>query len=209
MSTEINMIPAGQRCYVEGRQNTSLSIWRDFRCCCGVGEPIMLYKNNASTWESQHSPTEKTAGMPYKRKGGKQKNVFVFALHGPVYAHLSMAAYLPCLPGSPSCGLNFFRSACPQLGYQITCPCLPSEILAADGSQDDIRIDHFLLHLAPQCQCIGHQVVHQAGTPLGMAVDSRRCRLIDDGGAPLHRRSCGGRTAPLPSLRGRKSFSVR
>ena len=32
----------------------------------------MLYKNNASTWESQHSPVEKTAGMLYNRKGGKQ-----------------------------------------------------------------------------------------------------------------------------------------
>ncbi len=72
MSTEINLSPAGRRCYVGGRQNTSLSIWRDSGCCCGVGEPIMLYKNNASTWESQRPPAEETAGMPHNRKGGRQ-----------------------------------------------------------------------------------------------------------------------------------------
>ncbi len=32
----------------------------------------MLHKSNASTWESQHLPAEKTAGMPYNRKGEKQ-----------------------------------------------------------------------------------------------------------------------------------------
>ena len=57
-----------------------------------------------------------------------------------------------------------------------------SEILAADGSQDDIRIDHFPVHLCPQCQRVGHQVVHQAGAPLGVAVDGRKRRLVDDGG---------------------------
>ena len=46
-----------------------------------------------------------------------------------------------------------------------------SEILAADRSQDDIRIDHFLIHLCPKCQRVGHQAVHQAGAPLGVAVD--------------------------------------
>jgi len=73
LSTEINNIPAGRRCCVGGRQNTSLSLWRDFGCCGGVGEPIMLYKDNASTWESQHFPAEETAGMPYNRKGGKKR----------------------------------------------------------------------------------------------------------------------------------------
>ena len=72
MSTEINLIPAGRCCCVGRRQNISLSIWRDFGCYCGVGEPIMLYKDSVSTWESQHSPTEKTAGMPYNQKEGKQ-----------------------------------------------------------------------------------------------------------------------------------------
>ncbi len=57
-----------------------------------------------------------------------------------------------------------------------------SEILAADGSQDDICINHLLVHLCPQCQCIGHQVVHQAGAPLGVAVDGGERRLVDDGG---------------------------
>lgn len=33
----------------------------------------MLYKDNASTWESQHFPAEETAGMPYNRKGGKKR----------------------------------------------------------------------------------------------------------------------------------------
>ena len=59
-----------------------------------------------------------------------------------------------------------------------------SEILAADGSQDDIHIDHLLLHLRAKRQCIGHQVVHQAGAPLGMAVDGGKRCLVDDGGGP-------------------------
>ena len=64
----------------------------------------------------------------------------------------------------------------------IHVPFLLSEILAADRSQDDIRIDHFLVHLCPQSQRVGHQVVHQAGAPLGVAVDGRKRRLVDDGG---------------------------
>ena len=59
-----------------------------------------------------------------------------------------------------------------------------SEILAADGSQDDIRINYLLLHLRPQCQRVGHQVVHQAWAALGVAVDGGKCRLVDDGGRP-------------------------
>ncbi len=57
-----------------------------------------------------------------------------------------------------------------------------SEILAADGSQDDICINYLLVHLCPQCQCIGHQVVHQAGAPLGVAVDGGKGSLLNDGG---------------------------
>ena len=64
----------------------------------------------------------------------------------------------------------------------IHVPCPLSEILAADGSQDDIRIDHFPVHLCPQCQRVGHQVVHQAGASLGVAVDGGKRRLVDDGG---------------------------
>jgi len=59
-----------------------------------------------------------------------------------------------------------------------------SEILAADGSQDDIRIDHLLVHLRPQCQRVGHQVVHQARAPLEVAVDGGKRRLVDDGESP-------------------------
>ena len=66
----------------------------------------------------------------------------------------------------------------------IHVPFLLSEILAADRSQDDIRIDHFLVHLCPQSQRVGHQVVHQAGAPLGVAVDGGKRRLVDDGGGP-------------------------
>lgn len=66
----------------------------------------------------------------------------------------------------------------------IHVPCLLSEILAANGGQDDIRIDDLLLHLRPQCQCVGHQVVHQAGAPLGVAVDGGKRGLVDDGGGP-------------------------
>ena len=91
----------------------------------------------------------------------------------------------------------------------IHVPFLLSEILAADRSQDDIRIDHFPVHLCPQCQRVGHQVVHQAGASLGVAVDGGKRRLVDDGGcASRHRRSCGGCTAPLRSLRARKSCSA-
>lgn len=32
----------------------------------------MPYKDNASTWESQHSTSEETAGTLYNHKGGKQ-----------------------------------------------------------------------------------------------------------------------------------------
>lgn len=35
----------------------------------------MLYKDSASTWESQHSPAEKTVGMPYNPKGRKANGV--------------------------------------------------------------------------------------------------------------------------------------
>ena len=66
----------------------------------------------------------------------------------------------------------------------IHVPFLLSEILAADRSQDDIRIDHFLVHLCPQSQRVGHQVVHQAGAPLGVAVDGGKRGLVDDGGGP-------------------------
>ena len=64
----------------------------------------------------------------------------------------------------------------------IHVPFLLSEILAADRSQDDIRIDHFLVHLCPQSQRVGHQVVHQAGAPLGVAVDGGKGSLLNDGG---------------------------
>ena len=103
--------------------------------------------------------------------------------------------------GSPSIDLSFIPSASPVQQDELPCPCLPagavpqdtvifhvrhllSEILAADGGQNDIRIDHLLLHLRPQCQCIGHQVVHQAGASLGVAVDGRKRCLVDDGGSP-------------------------
>lgn len=59
-----------------------------------------------------------------------------------------------------------------------------SRILAADGSQDDVRIDHLLLPLRLQCQCVGHQVVDQAGAHLGVAVDGGKRRLVDDEGGP-------------------------
>jgi len=36
--------------------------------------------------------------------GYTKQNVLVFALHGLVYTPPSTAAYLPCLPGSPSRG---------------------------------------------------------------------------------------------------------
>ncbi len=101
----------------------------------------------------------------------------------------------------PPINLSFIPSVPHAQQEDLPCPCLPagavpedtvivhvrhllSEILAADGSQDDIRIDHFLLHLRPQCQCVGHQVVHQAWAPLGMAVDGTKRRLVDDGGGP-------------------------
>ncbi len=71
-------------------------------------------------------------------------------------------------------------------GYTYNSCSMPplSEILAADGGQDDTRIDHLLLHLRPQCQCVGHQVVHQAGAALGVAVDGTKRRLVDDGSGP-------------------------
>ena len=55
------------------------------------------------------------------------------------------------------------------------------EILPADGSQDDIRINDLLIHLCLLCQRIGHQAVHKAGAPLGVAVDGGKSCLADDG----------------------------
>ena len=101
----------------------------------------------------------------------------------------------------PSIDLSFIPSVTSAQQDELPCPCLPagavpqdtvifhvrhllSKVLAADGSQDDIRIDDLLLHLCPQCEGIGHQVVHQAGAPLGVAVDSGKRCLVDDGGGP-------------------------
>ncbi len=101
----------------------------------------------------------------------------------------------------PPIDLGFISSVPHAQQDELPCPCLPagavpqdtvifhvrhllSKILAADRSQDDIRINHFLVHLRPQCQCVGHQVVHQARASLGMAVDGTKRRLIDDGGGP-------------------------
>ena len=61
----------------------------------------------------------------------------VFSLYMAfVYTHPSMAAHLPCLPGSPSIpwGPHFLRSACPYPGcllssYSGLCPL---EIIPAD-----------------------------------------------------------------------------
>ncbi len=103
--------------------------------------------------------------------------------------------------GPPPIDLSFIPSVSPAQQDEFPCPCFPagavpqdtvifrvlhllSEILAADGSQDNIRIDHFLPHLRPQCQRIGHRVVHQAGAPLGVAVDGGKRRLVNDGGGP-------------------------
>ena len=62
---------------------------------------------------------------------------------------------LPC-PGFPAGAISedtgVFHGQC--------LPVLLSKILAADGSQDDLRVDHFLLHLRPQRQRVSHQVVH-------------------------------------------------
>ena len=44
------------------------------------------------------------SGTKIEDVGYTKQNVFVFVLHGLVYALPSMAAHLPCLPGSPSCG---------------------------------------------------------------------------------------------------------
>ena len=119
----------------------------------------------------------------------------------------------------PPVDLSFIPSVTHAQQDEFPCPCLParampqdtvifhvrhllSEILAADGSQDDIRIDHLLLHLRPQCQRVGHQVVHQAWAPLGVTVDGGKRRLVDDGGS-----SSG--TVPLPDPRVQKSCNGR
>ncbi len=99
----------------------------------------------------------------------------------------------------PPIDLSFIPSIPHAQQDEFPCPCLPmgampqntvifhvrnllSKVLTADGSQDDIRINHLLIHLCPKCQSIGHQVVHQAGAPLGVAVDGGKGCLVDDGG---------------------------
>ena len=101
----------------------------------------------------------------------------------------------------PPIDLSFIPSIPRAQQDEFPCPCLPmgampqntvifhvrhllSKVLAADGSQDDIRVDHFLIHLCPQRQCVGHQVVHQARAALGVAVDGGKRRLVDDGCGP-------------------------
>lgn len=59
---------------------------------------------------------------------------------------------------------------------------IKQDFKAADGGEDDFCVDHLLLHLRPKRQGIGHQVVHQAGAPLGMAVDGGKGSLLNDGG---------------------------
>ena len=79
--------------------------------------------------------------------------------------------------GPPPIDLSFIPSVLHVQQGDFPCPGLPagampqdtvifhvrhllSKVLAVDGGEDDFCIDHFLVHLCPQCQRVGHQVVH-------------------------------------------------
>lgn len=98
----------------------------------------------------------------------------------------------------PSIHLSFIPSRPPSQQDNLPCPgfyagTIPektsvfqkqhplSKILAADGGEDDIRIDDFFLHLRPQGQGVGHKVVHQAWAALGVAVNGGKGGLLYNG----------------------------
>ena len=58
------------------------------------------------------------SGTKIEGEGYTKQNVFVLALHGLVYTHPSMAAYLPCLPGSPCISAGVLTSFVPPVHNQ-------------------------------------------------------------------------------------------
>lgn len=59
----------------------------------------------------------------------------------------------------------------------------PAEDATLDGGEDYFRVDHHLLHLPPKRQRVGHEVVRQAGAPLGVAADGGEGGLLYNGGS--------------------------
>ena len=58
------------------------------------------------------------SGTKIEGEGYTKQNVLIFALHGLVYTHPSMAAYLPCLPGSPCISAGVLTSFVPPVHNQ-------------------------------------------------------------------------------------------
>ena len=59
---------------------------------------------------------------------------------------------------------------------------LSYQVLVAGGSENDIRSNRLFVHLRSQNQGISHQVVHNAGAALGMAVDGTKSCVLDNAG---------------------------
>lgn len=49
---------------------------------------------------------------------------------------------------------------------------MSNKVVAADSGEDGIWINGFLIHLSIQEEYVGHEVVHDSGVALGVAVES-------------------------------------
>ena len=55
-----------------------------------------------------------------------------------------------------------------------------NKVASADSGEDGIRVNGFLIHLSTQEECVGHEVVHNSGVALGVAVESGKSGGLND-----------------------------
>lgn len=56
-----------------------------------------------------------------------------------------------------------------------------NKVASADSGEDGIRVNGFLIHLSAQEECVGHEVVHDSGVALGVAVEGGKSGRVNDG----------------------------
>ena len=53
-----------------------------------------------------------------------------------------------------------------------------NKVASADSGEDGIRVNGFLIHLSAQEECVRHEVVHDPGVALGMAVEGGKSMMV-------------------------------
>ncbi len=55
-----------------------------------------------------------------------------------------------------------------------------NKVASADSGEGGIRVNGFLIHLSAQEECVGHEVVHDSGVALGVAVEGGKSGGLND-----------------------------